>query len=278
MKQTSDLAIVLKSVRYQDRHKIVTALTQNNGLISCIAQNSIQSRRFGGCLEAFSVGLWQFSQKNSNSNLFYLQEASPKKSFNALEQSFTALSLASFFNELLLRVIAPGESCPQVFQLHFNALCSIDHHYKETHFEWILINGFLTKLLQWYGYQPQLHACISCNIPTEKIPQNSQLLGLAPKGGWLCEDCSPFENKSSLGESIGYLTKNALSNFNVNLNFPIKKVSQNICGTKKDHQALYEYLFDFAQYHLPGLDQSPLKSARFLVQEPTLQPQVSHHQ
>jgi len=52
-----DLAIVLRAVPYEERHRIVTALTEHHGKITGMAKNAIQSRRFGGCLETFTAYL-----------------------------------------------------------------------------------------------------------------------------------------------------------------------------------------------------------------------------
>ena len=49
-----DLAIVLRSQPFQERDKIVTMLTENQGRITGVAKGAIHSRRFGGSLDLFA--------------------------------------------------------------------------------------------------------------------------------------------------------------------------------------------------------------------------------
>ena len=145
MESRRDLAIVLRSVRYQDRHRIITALTENHGRVSALARNSIQSRRFGGALEPFAAGEWLFSERKG-AELLNLNEASIRRSYEGLRGDFECLSAASALNEIVLRVAHPGEPCPELFRLHSNALAVLEEG-ADRLTVLILLNAYRSRIL-----------------------------------------------------------------------------------------------------------------------------------
>src|SRR3954447_1857160 len=108
MQEIRDLAIVLRSVPYEDRHRVVTALTENHGKISALARNSIQSRRFGGALDAFVASEWSFVGR-VGADLFRVERAVVRRAFEGLRKDFEKLSLASVFGELMIRLAPERE-------------------------------------------------------------------------------------------------------------------------------------------------------------------------
>src|ERR1700746_1867792 len=101
--QKRDLAIVLRSIAYEERHRIVTALTENHGQISAMARNAIHARGFGGPLDLFAASEWLFVDK-PGADLARLDEAQIRRSFEGIHKDFEKLSLASVFSEFMLRV------------------------------------------------------------------------------------------------------------------------------------------------------------------------------
>src|SRR5687768_422160 len=126
MQHKQDLAIVLRTVVFEERHRIVTALTENHGRISALARNSIQSRRFGGSLEPFTAADWRFVETRPGADLFRLEEANTRRGFENLRKDFERLSMASLFNELMLKLAPEHEPCPDLFRMHANALAVLD--------------------------------------------------------------------------------------------------------------------------------------------------------
>src|SRR5262249_45008753 len=111
MERKKDLAIVLRWVPYEDRHRVVTALTENHGRISALARNSIQSRRFGGALEPFAASEWHFVER-PGAELYRVEEAQIRRGFEDLRKDFDRLSLASLLNEIILKLTHEREPCP----------------------------------------------------------------------------------------------------------------------------------------------------------------------
>lgn len=284
-----DLAIVLKSIIYEERHRIVTALTENFGLVSAMARNSIQSRRFGGTLEPFTASEWLFVQK-PGADLARLEEASIRRSFEGLRGDFARLSLAAVLNEMILRVAPRHEGCPDLFRLHSNALVYLEEQSRRplsarepgvpvealTGEDIAVLNAYLTKLLQWSGSQPQLAACMGCGVPVEKLSPEASLNCIVADAGWICPDCRTQETRhvrERQGQSFHHsqlrLTPAAIRDFHMSLTIPIRQVPARAMASRMEHQELFRFLEALFVYHIPGFDQTPLRSLRFLDLEST---------
>jgi len=75
-----DLAIVLRSIPFEERHRVVTALTEHHGKVTALARNCVHSKRYGGVLEPFTAGLWNFVLK-PGADLVSLREAVVRRGF-----------------------------------------------------------------------------------------------------------------------------------------------------------------------------------------------------
>lgn len=269
MKPESDIAIVLRSVPYEDRHRVVTALTEKHGQISALARNSIQSRRFGGSLEVFSAALWEFTQR-PGAELVSLKEATIRRGFEGLRRDFERLSQAAVFNELMLKVAPTREACLDLFKLHSNALVALE----EASGQGVvlpLLNAYFAKVLQWNGTQPRLDCCHGCKKEIDQITVEEELTCLIAEAGWLCEPCrrgGTGHLKRSVGEQLKEvllrLSKTAIVDFQISLLVPVRQVTQAVTSTKQDQIALFHFLEALLMYHIPGLDREQLKGLKFL--------------
>lgn len=263
MEQKRDLAIVLRSVAYEERHRIVTALTENHGQVSAIARNSIQSRRFGGTLDLFAAAEWSFAEK-PGAELLRLDEAKIRRSYEGLRKNFERLSIASAFNELMLKLAPRQHACRELFQLHTNSLAALEELPSEgldpkNPAELALLNGYLAKLLQWSGSQPRLLHCIGCRVPLDQVDSDAPLTCRVADAGWLCSGCRSPSQEASL-----VVMPMAVLDFHVCLLVPIRQVPGAMQGTRAEHQELFRFLEALFAYHLPGFDREPLKSLRFI--------------
>lgn len=267
MQQKRDLAIVLRSIPYEERHRIITALTESHGVISALARNSIQSRRFGGCLEPFAASLWSFVEK-PGAELVRLEEATIRRSYEGLRKDFDRLSMASAMNELVLRAAPKQESAPELFRLHANALAYLE---ESPTAKLTLLNGYLAKLLQWSGSQPQLDTCMGCQVPIEQVSPEMSLNCVVADAGWICAQCRVSETRhirerqgQSFQQSFLRVTPAAIRDFLSGMSLPIRQVPEFSEASRKEHQDLFKFLEALVTYHLPGFDRTPLKSLRFL--------------
>lgn len=265
-----DLAVVLKAVRYQDRHQIITALTQSHGKITAMARNSVHSRRFGASLEPFTAGEWEVYEKGE---FWSLTEAQTKRSFEGIRKDFTRLSLASVFSEIMLRVAPPHQACPELFRMHSNALATVEEHHQPGN-EIFFLTSYFAKILQWSGYQPLLKECLGeCGRDLrDSIQDNLKLLCLVKDAGWICEVCRREKTRhvvQHIGEGIigkedlHPLSAVAVMDFFLSLIHPIRRVHQEVQGSHEEHLELFQYLEALMAYHVPGFDQTPLKSLQF---------------
>lgn len=272
MEPIRDLAIVLRTIPFQDRHRIVTALTENHGLVSAMARNSVQSRRFGGALDPFVASEWSFVDK-PGAELLRLEEAVVKRSYEGFRGDFERLTLASVMNEIMIKVAPQREPCPDLFKLHANALAHLEEHAlkKAAPESLALLNGYFTKVLQWSGNQPQLSACMGCGLGIESLSHEQSLTCVVADAGWVCVNCRKTEThhvRERQGQSFAHssirITPAAVLDFQMSLEVPIRQIPLQARASEKDHKDLFQFLEALAVYHLPGFDHTPLKGLRFI--------------
>ncbi|MFZ9595186.1 MAG: DNA repair protein RecO [Bdellovibrionia bacterium] len=282
MEVFKDLALVLKTIAYQDRHRIVTALTQNHGQITVLAKNAIQSRRFGGSLDLFVVSEWQFTMK-PGAELYFLNETQVRESFEGLRKDFQKLSLASVLNEVILRITPEAVGSSDFFRLLFNSLTCITEC--QAGIEVPLLNAFLAKILQCSGHPPLLTQCASCDTRLEQLDPTVRLSLSISKASWVCPTCS-FQKTAHLQDRHGESLEQVLKKLSVGmiqeiktlLEVPIRQVPLHIRGSIPDHHELFEFFEAFMIFHLPGFDRKPLNGIRFLGLKSNLQPEGASRQ
>jgi len=288
MRHVTDRAIVLRVVPFEDRHRIVTALTEKHGRISALARNCVQSRRFGGALEMFTAAEWSFSERSEQSELHSLQEAKTLKAHEGLRTELGRMAMAGVLSELMLRVAPEREECVDLFKLHANALGALEELGGERAGEppaTSFLNGYLAKLLQWSGNQPQLTACRGCAKSLKSYWESGELDAVlavqVAEAGWICVECragsSLHVRQGALSgiESL-QVTAGAMADFFMSLVTPIKQIATTAQGSETEHRELFRVLEALMIYHLPGFDRLPIKSLKFLGLESSWQPPQDH--
>lgn len=290
MEQKRDLAIVLRWVPFEERHRVVTALTEQHGKISALARNSIQSRRFGGALEPFAASEWFFVERRG-ADLYRVEEAQIRRSFEGLRKNFERLALASVFNELMIRLAPEREPAPDLFRLHSNALAVLEEMPLSTSVpgpdsnleELALLNGYLAKVLQWSGSQPQILGCLSCQTPIDSLEPHLPITCVVSDAGWMCSGCRGREVRhvqdrggQSFHRTALRVTPAALMDFHMSLTSPIRQIPAQLLAAKPEHRGLFTFLEALLIYHVPGFDQAPIKSLRFLDLESNGPPQAKN--
>ena len=280
METFRDLAIVLRSIPYEERNRIVTALTEQHGLVSAVAKNSMGSRRFGGSLEVFAASEWQFTKRGSNeSELCFLGEALIREPFLGLRTDFEKLSLASVFNELMLRVAPPFQRSSDLFKLHSNALSVIAGWEGERKLPvFLFLNAYLAKILQWSGNQPRLQKCLNCETRLESLDSDEILSCRVDDAGWVCGECrnrdvrhirrTQSHSSSSLQYTLLRVPAEAMADLHFCLQMTLRQIVTALEYKPISHQSLFQFLEALLIFHVPGFDKTPLKSLRFLQGNP----------
>jgi DNA repair protein RecO len=266
MQSKRDLAIVLKAVTYEERSRVVTALTEQHGLVSALARNAIQSRRFGGAIDPFAASEWHFSDR-PGSELASLQEAHIRRSYEGLRRDFDVLSYASAMNEVLLKVAPKNEPCPELFRLHGNALAYLEEQETTPAERLCLLNAYFAKVLQWSGHPPQLEECLECQRPLQNSTEFDALTCVVESAGWMCPQCRASSTRhvaQSFQNSFLRITPGAIQDFLISLSAPIRQAPSLFTASAHEHRGLFRFLEALFIYHMPGFEQKPLKSLRFI--------------
>lgn len=182
-----DTAIVLKSLPYKERDKLVTLLTEHGGKITGIAKGAIHSKRFGGSLDLFSCSSIRY--KESNSDLVWIEEANIRRDFLSIRKTLENISAAGYFCDLALRLTEEKHEVREVFLLMAHYLFLLEENLAT--FE--IVRSFEIKLLERLGWAPILEECCECHAPFfgEELPPELSYVSLAlEKGGFLCHGCS----------------------------------------------------------------------------------------
>ncbi len=263
---------MLRWVPYEERHRVVTALTENHGRISALARNSIQSRRFGGSLEPFAASEWTFVER-VGADLYRVEEAQIRRGYEGLRADFAKLSLASVFNELMIRVAPEREPCPELFRLHANALAMVEETpAEELTGHGVLLNGYLAKVLQWSGNQPQVQACFQCETGLEALRPGDSLTCLVTDAAWICPSCRKTGTEHLQDDSSSRefqhrslrITARAAMDFYQSLVTPIRQLPELARASGAEHEALFTFISALMEHHVPGFDPTAFKSLRFL--------------
>lgn len=269
-----ETAIILKVIPFEERHLIVTLLTENYGKISAVANNAINSRRFGSSLQVFSASLFKLNHKE-NASLYRIDESILKKGFEGLRTQYEVLCVASFFTEIMMIVAPENENVLDLFKLHSNALFGLEEKIisdKEISLESLLkfANGYIAKILQWNGTQPKIMSCLSCQKSLLDFEPDTLFRMSIVVAGWICPNCKhykislPDENPIPLHQTYLSLTQRSIGDFALGLTHPIRKSYESFEGNENEQKNLLELLTAMLQYHVPGFDKAPLKSLKML--------------
>jgi DNA repair protein RecO len=259
VEQIRDLAVVLRWVAFEERHRIVTALTENHGKISALARNSIQSRRFGGTLEPFTASEWRFVER-TGADLYRVEGTELKRSFDGIRKDFQRLALASTWSEIMLRAAPEREACPDLFKLHTNALAVLEELPTDARpgTEIALLVAYMAKVLQWAGNQPQIQNCLGCEKPLKELEPHGDVTCIISEAAWLCPNC---RNLHAFHLRVAPI---AVGDFLMCMTTPIRQVPAAFRAKPVELKALFKFLEALVVFHLPGFDKSAMKSLRFL--------------
>lgn len=273
-----ELAIVLRSVATGERDRVVTALTETGGLRAGLARNSIQSRRFGGALEMFTAAEWSFVARPGQ-ELVSLREATVRRAFEGVRKDLNRLGLAGAFSEILLKLLQPGESAPELFKLHSNALA----HLEEDGASVALLIVYVTKVLSWSGHQPRWLHCLACEKPLSDLWREHQtrtegtasadtaeatwLACRIPEAGWLCPECrlsAGSAQQAHVGLTGSHISLHAAAEAGAKLHLPIRQAVREFALGLPEQRELLEFVRSLLLFHVPGFDRQPLRSLEFV--------------
>lgn len=162
MQQVDDEGLVLRTVEYKQRQRIITLFTKNHGLIHLIVKKI--SRKKSDLLSLttpFSIGEFQYIMYRSD--LYSLEDAMVKNANLELRKSLSHLEAAAQLTNAVLASQMPGKSSPLLYHLITCYLKQAPLFENPS----LLTGSFLLKLLKHEGLLFDQRRCAHCSsLPT----------------------------------------------------------------------------------------------------------------
>lgn len=177
--------IVLKERSFGEQDKFIDVLTRDRGVMELLVKGA---KKINGKLSAstqlFAYSRFCFEQKK---NRLYINSVEPIHIFYGLRNSLSAISLASYFADIIRSCTPELSDSENVSRLFLNTL-----HYLEKNLrsELLLKSIFELRLISEIGFMPDVIGCRVCsNFEPDEIYFSVK------SGGFLCTDCcnSPDE-------------------------------------------------------------------------------------
>lgn len=152
--------IVLRSLDFKDREKIITVFTANRGLISLIVKGITKKRSHLLTLTS------PFTQADyhyliGRSSLYSFKEATPLNTHHYLREKLSHIQAATTFASALLSSQMPGKPAPHLYALTLSYLKQLPQFDTPSS----LTASFLLKLLKHDGHLSLKNGCTSCGEP-----------------------------------------------------------------------------------------------------------------
>ncbi|MDP4108708.1 MAG: DNA repair protein RecO [Bacillota bacterium] len=158
----TDDGIVIKNVDFKDTDKYVYILTANHGKLKALAPGSRgRGSKLLAATQLFSYGSFTFFEGRG---YLKIDSAETKEQFFELSKEITALSLASYFMELLDLTGDSDVPTADILRLSLNALYALS---KLKIPEKIIKPAFELRLLALSGFEPAISHCGICKKEPE---------------------------------------------------------------------------------------------------------------
>ncbi|MEW6381304.1 MAG: DNA repair protein RecO [bacterium] len=238
--------IILKSIKYSDTDRIITAYTQEYGKIQCIAKRARkQKSNFTSSIDLLTHAELVIVKKGVQ-NIYSLREAVIIQSYHRLYDDPPRLYTAFYMAELIEELTPAEDRKPEILALILRQLDMLQKG--EDREKLTLI--FEVRLLALLGYQPQLEKCLFCSTP----PVSSKIGFIPSMGGIVCQSCCRKKRISCPDISLG-----SLNFLRQAVKFQLAKTDR-LYLTAANRKELMSLLHSFIMYHLA----KEIRSYRFL--------------
>ncbi len=182
-------AVVLRTVDYGERDRVVTLLSRERGKLSAFARGARSSqRRFGGALELFNLLSVELIERGGD--LWALESATVERAFGAVRGDLARIACGSYAVELARELVRDAEPHESLFDAVVAYLERIDAAPARP---WDL-RGFELDALRAAGLMPALEGCARCGRPSGDVATRFD----PAQGGVLCADCRLFAMPGAL--------------------------------------------------------------------------------
>ena len=188
--------IVLKERLAGEHDKFVDILTKDKGIIEiCVKGARKINGKSGSSVQLFAYSRFCIDLRR---NMYFLNSAEPIHIFYGLRNSLTALSLASYFSDILRYCIQENSDGESIMRLMLNTLHFLE---KGLRSEKQLKAIFELRLMSETGFMPDIVACRECG---EFEPQ--ELYFNIPDGSFRCKECSSGEYENFFAVKLPVLS------------------------------------------------------------------------
>ena len=192
-------AVILKSVRMGDTHRIIHLLSPELGIIQAAAFGSRKGTgKLAGMVSPFVSGRF-FLYHNPQKDQYKIEDVKPYAYREYLQQDLTSLYTASFFAEVVLKSFGSGGDHEQTYDLLIRLLDLLE---RVEEYAYLLIQGSW-RFLGLFGLEPDLGSCASCG---RSFGEEAAWLNLTEHGLW-CADCSSSRDEFT---ALGYAQRRYL--------------------------------------------------------------------
>ena len=179
-------AIVIRTARYGELHKIVTLLSPDLGIVSAVVYGGRKGKR-SALAPLFSLGEFQL-YNNPVKKEYSIEEGVlsfvPTSIADDLESTYTA----SLMCELIMKM--PSDDPEPAFELLKSALHHLETSRLEEPHSKLAVIAFVWKLLQILGLAPDLEYCPNCD---RRYEEDETLFFSSSILAPTCRDCSDSE-------------------------------------------------------------------------------------
>lgn len=183
--------LLLRRQNLGEADRIVIFLSRERGKVRAIAHSARKSNsKLAGAIEPLTLSHLEYYGKD-NADFFHLRSANILQKFEPIRQNYDKLQHALVVAELLDRLLEPGETQLEIFQLSLAVLEKLELVKQPGD----LLILFKIRLLGALGYEPNFANCADCG----NVFARGGAVYKQGQGMLLCSNCSTFGMHLSTG-------------------------------------------------------------------------------
>lgn len=187
--------IVLKERSFGEQDKFIDILTKDRGVMELPVRGARKiNGRMSASTQLFAYSRFCFEQKK---NRLYINSVEPIHIFYGLRNSLSAISLASYFADVVRSCIPELTDSKNIARLFLNTLYYLENNLRS---EKLLKSIFELRLMSETGFMPDVLGCRVCG---DFEPQ--ELYFSVKNGGFLCKNCCNSPDEYSFGLKLPVL-------------------------------------------------------------------------
>lgn len=199
MRQTSNMAIVLRYANYRDNDRMLTLLSPTKGKLEVLSRGCRRPKSpLVAASELFALGDFELYEKSGRQTV---TGVTLTETFYALREDYDRLTVGIYLLNMVEAVTQPGVNAQELFMLLLHTLSRLtftDQPWKP------LLSGFLLHFASCEGFRPRLAHCVHCG---REIPANVNAWFDSREGGLCCGECHRQGMTAVAGAQIQWMRK-----------------------------------------------------------------------